>query len=213
MDVLSLVCPVCKGSLQPHPHGYACPRDELTFRRTLVILDFGVPLARGKPEPVDTRVTRLLAEYDGHTFAELLDYHAALFSSGIPANLVRWYILHACSSAARAEYALAEIRRSTPLSIGSRFLELGCGTGGFLVAAARQFKGVIGLDIEVARLILARKQLEEAGEEATLICADAQYLPFPENLFHLVVAIDLLEHVAGQKDLICEAHRVLAPSG
>ena len=213
MDVLSFVCPVCKAPLQPHRDGYACSRDELTFRRTLGILDFRVPVAGTQPEPVDARVMRLLAKYDGHTFAELLDDYSALFSSRSPAKLVQWYIIHACSSAARSEYALAEIRRSTQLSIGSLFLELGCGTGGFLVAAARQFERVIGLDIELARLILARKQLEEAGQEATLICADAQYLPFPENLFHLVVAIDLLEHVAGQKDLICEAHRVLAPSG
>lgn len=211
MDALPFACPICKAPLQPHPYGYACPRDELTFRPTLGILDFRVSPGARMPEAVDARATRLLAQYDGHTFTELLDYYSAMLDK--PPDLVRRFIIHACGGAARAEYSLAEIRRSTGSAIGSLFLEVGCGTGGFLVAAARQCKRVIGLDIELARLILAKKQLEEAGEKATLICADGQHLPFPDTLFHLVVASDVLEHVPGQEELICEAHRVLAPGG
>jgi len=132
---------------------------------------------------VDALTTRLLALYDGHTFAELLDYYFAFSLSDNPPDLAQRFIVHACSSAARSEYSLAEIRRSTQSSIGRLFLELGCGTGGFLVAAARQFKRVIWLNIELARLILAKKRLEEAGEEATLIAPMDGISHFPTICF------------------------------
>ncbi len=65
----------------------------------------------------------------------------------------------------------------------------GAGSGGDL------FQDRTGVDIALRWLVIARKRLEEAGvSAATLVCADAEALPFPESSFTHVLAADLLEN-------------------
>jgi ubiquinone/menaquinone biosynthesis C-methylase UbiE len=92
-------------------------------------------------------------------------------------------------------------------------LEIGCGTGGFLVAAKDNFKHVIGIDIALRWLVLARKRLNELGLEVPLICAFAEYLPFEVGSFDLIVAEDVLEHVRDQEATLRESRRVLNRKG
>ncbi len=48
---------------------------------------------------------------------------------------------------------------------------------------------------------------------ARLACACAERLPFKRDTFDLVVAFDVLEHVADRERMVSEAHRVTAPDG
>jgi 2-polyprenyl-3-methyl-5-hydroxy-6-metoxy-1,4-benzoquinol methylase len=57
------------------------------------------------------------------------------------------------------------------------------------------FETVVGLDISVPRLIVAKKQLEETGRQAVLIAANAEFLRFPDGSFHLIVGSDVIEHL------------------
>lgn len=113
----------------------------------------------------------------------------------------------------RSQHCLAEMAACTKSSVGGTVLEIGCGPGAFLVAAARVFGCVVGLGITMPRLVLAKKQLEEAGLGAILICAAAEALPFPNDRFNLVVGSDVIEHVHEQDRVLHESHRVLAPDG
>ena len=82
------------------------------------------------------------------------------------------------SAVVRAQSSLSELEQITALPRQGEFLEIGCGTGGFLVAAAQVFRSVVGLDISMPRSILAKKQLEETGREALVICASAEFPAF-----------------------------------
>jgi ubiquinone/menaquinone biosynthesis C-methylase UbiE len=92
-------------------------------------------------------------------------------------------------------------------------LEIGCGTGGFLVAAKSRFKHVVGTDIAFRWLVIARKRLEELGLEVPLVCCCSEYLPFRDDSFDLTVAEDVLEHVREQEATLRETHRVLNSEG
>jgi SAM-dependent methyltransferase len=71
----------------------------------------------------------------------------------------------------------------------------------------------VGIDIAFRWLIIARKRLEEAGMPAQLVCCCAEFLPFRETAFDLVLAENLFEHTAEPRQCIEEAHRVLKPDG
>ncbi|MDE3090709.1 MAG: class I SAM-dependent methyltransferase, partial [Chloroflexota bacterium] len=195
------------------PEAYYCVRDQRAFSVTLGIPDFRVfPDGASKSDPREERVVRLAEEYPRRTFAELVEFYYRI-SPEIRPDLAESQIRHLLSGPVRAEIALRDIQRQSQISPQDSFLEIGCGSGGFLVAASRAFDQVIGLDIALWWLLLAKKRLEEEGRPATLICAFAECLPFPNDSFQLVVGSDVIEHTPKQVELMREAHRVLASDG
>lgn len=93
----------------------------------------------------------------------------------------------------------------------ARWLDLGCAYG-FLVEEARRagFRAV-GLDASGFALSQAR---EHAGEAAgRVLQGHAESLPFADDVFDVVSAFDLLEHVPRPERLLAEAARVLRPGG
>jgi len=210
---IQFVCPICKGALQEQPNAYFCPRDNWSYPVNLGIADFRVfDGSGGSYQEEDYKTRRISAEYSQRTFVELIELYYDI-SPEVPAKLAKRYLFHTSSGVARAQSALADIRRQSWSRGGETFLEIGCGNGGFLVAAAKEYRQVIGLDIDMCWLVLAKKQLEEAGQDAALICACAEHLPFPESSFDLVVGRDVIEHVAEPTEVMREAYRVLASGG
>jgi SAM-dependent methyltransferase len=92
-------------------------------------------------------------------------------------------------------------------------LDLGCGTGPLLVAAASRYPRLVGVDIAFRWLVIARHRLREAGVEAPLICACAEALPFRDAAFDRVAGESVLETVQDQPRTLAEAYRVLRPGG
>jgi ubiquinone/menaquinone biosynthesis C-methylase UbiE len=107
------------------------------------------------------------------------------------------------------------IRDGTELEPGTRLLEVGCGVGAVLAVLGQEFPGVrlAGVDIEPRQLDFARRHLEQAGVEATLVRADALALPFGDHSFDHVWIMWFLEHVADPPKVLREARRVLVPGG
>jgi 2-polyprenyl-3-methyl-5-hydroxy-6-metoxy-1,4-benzoquinol methylase len=107
------------------------------------------------------------------------------------------------------------IRGGTQLEPGTRLLEVGCGVGAVLAVLGQEFPGVslTGVDIEPKQLDYARRHLERAGVEATLLRADARELPFEDESFDHVWMMWFLEHVADPPTVLREARRVLVPGG
>jgi SAM-dependent methyltransferase len=86
-----------------------------------------------------------------------------------------------------------------------RILDLGCGEGALRAALpARSRPGMVGLDA-------SRTMLD--AHSPPVVQADATALPFPAEVFDAVVAVNVLDHLAGPAAAIGEAHRVLAPGG
>jgi len=213
MQVIEFICPLCQGPLRRESEAYVCARDQRSYPVTLGIPDLRVytdQLVQSVTE--QALIARLLAEYPNRSFAELVELDRSL-SPAVPSSLRARRRVHIEGGVVRAKSSLAEMQRLGALSARGQFLEIGCGTGEFLVAAADVFQTVVGLDISLPRLILAKKQLEETGRQAIVISASAESLPFSHESFHLVVGSDVIEHVENPVQVMREAYRVLVSGG
>jgi SAM-dependent methyltransferase len=213
MSIIAYVCPLCKEPLEEQQDAYRCSRHRRVFRVTLGIPDFRVfPDPYISFEDEDRKTARIVAEYPIRTFAELLEFYYSI-TPEVPRDLALKYMRNVFSGVDRGRAALAAVQAETGPAKGDAVLEIGCGTGGFLVAAAGAYPQVFGVDIALRWLIIARKRLEEAGQPATLVCACAEQLPFPDGAFGLITGSNVVEHSAGQLELLREAWRTLAPEG
>lgn len=128
-----------------------------------------------------------------------------------PPDLKERFIRHVVTDEQRTTHLLREV--SLEWNRQEHILEIGCGTGAFLKAAATTYEA-IGCDIAMRWLIVARKRLVEGGMPAKLICCCADYLPFRNGSFQTVVAISLLEHLPKEQSAtVKECARVLRESG
>lgn len=90
-----------------------------------------------------------------------------------------------------------------------RVLDIGCG-GGFLTKGfADRGDEVVGLDCSESSLKIAAL----ADKKSSYIKGDAYQLPFAEESFDVVCAMDLLEHVEDPAQVIGEGSRVLKKGG
>jgi len=109
----------------------------------------------------------------------------------------------------RIPWILSEIEawHSNPCKV----LDIGCGAGFLSNALAKKGHVVHGIDLSEESLEVA-KEWDESGSVAYQY-GDAMNLPFDDNSFEVVCAMDVLEHVQEPKKLIGEAARVLKKEG
>lgn len=87
-----------------------------------------------------------------------------------------------------------------------RILDVGCGTGLMLGKLKAMGLNPVGADLHTLSMQYCRKRMIEK-----LVRADVTNLPFPDNSFDVILALDLIEHVEDDKGLLREFHRVAAP--
>jgi ubiquinone/menaquinone biosynthesis C-methylase UbiE len=213
---IEYTCPICKGALAADAVGYHCASCDRSYPFVLGIADFRVSPLPGMNAEEDLEMATLLREY-----ATKMDFNGLLrlnwdLSPPVSAEREEVFAARAMILPQKGEEILQEVSAARlpgrPPRLGSA-LEIGCGTGGFLVAAKRQFEHVIGTDVGYRRLVLAEKRLQEAGLNVPLLCAAAEHLPFADGQFDLVVAEDVIEHVQDQQKTVHECARVLTPTG
>jgi demethylmenaquinone methyltransferase/2-methoxy-6-polyprenyl-1,4-benzoquinol methylase len=95
------------------------------------------------------------------------------------------------------------------LTSGDRVLDLACGTGDIVFAAAREARYAVGLDVTLRMLQLASKKDRSAG----LVCGDMLALPFADSRFDVVTVGYGLRNVPDLPAAVREIHRVLASGG
>jgi SAM-dependent methyltransferase len=84
-------------------------------------------------------------------------------------------------------------------------LDAGCGTG-LNLNYLKHYGNVIGLDLSKEALNFCKIR-----EAENLIQADAEKVPFKEDTFDLIIALDLLEHL-DDRGVLKEFYRVLNPN-
>ncbi len=90
-------------------------------------------------------------------------------------------------------------------------LDVGCGAGLLTNALAPLGFKISGIDLSEESLKVARAK--DPTQKVSYIHASAYELPFPDNSFDVVSAMDILEHVEEPEKLIQEASRVLKKGG
>lgn len=204
-----LCCPLCKGTLDERREAYYCVACDCTYPIVMGIPDFRVfPDPYIDPEDDYRKAEYILDEAGQGSFEDLVRFYWSITPEVSPERAERFM---------RRVFVLAEAwKERMPLlreehadgEMPQHVLELGCGTGGFLTAASKHVDRVVGIDIAFRWLVVARKQLQDAGTDVPLICACAEYLPFQDDQFDFLVAESTLEHLKDQERALREGRRV-----
>jgi ubiquinone/menaquinone biosynthesis C-methylase UbiE len=141
----------------------------------------------------------------------LLDEHWRLV--GKRPELAARFTARELAAGAQTEAIVEAIEAAADRAVGpgDRVLEVGCGTAALSAALAARGAEVVASDVSLRWLVLARKRLAESDVE--LVACAAEKLPFEAESFDLVVATDVVEHVADPERFVGESARVLRPGG
>ncbi|GAB4572361.1 MAG: hypothetical protein Kow0077_11550 [Anaerolineae bacterium] len=105
------------------------------------------------------------------------------------------------------ERRLAMIDRHAPLT-GKTVLEVGCGLGMYTAEYRKRFGAQVeAFDVELARVRQAQQMTPHA------IIAAGEAMPYPANVFDVVINNEVIEHVADDRATAAEMVRVCKPGG
>jgi ubiquinone/menaquinone biosynthesis C-methylase UbiE len=112
-------------------------------------------------------------------------------------------------------YVGSRARRMLPRARYDRVLEIGCGTGFFVLNLWRAgyTASPEGCDISPGMLAVCAESARRIGCDIRLRTADVECLPYPDESFDLVVGHAVLHHLPEPAAAIRHAHRVLRPGG
>lgn len=108
--------------------------------------------------------------------------------------------------AAPAREAIAGL---TGIGPGMRVLDVGCGSGELCALAAARGAEVAGLDAAEGMIEIARRRVPEAD----LRVGAMEELPWEDDRFDVVTAVNALQFAADFVDALAEAARVVRPGG
>jgi 2-polyprenyl-6-hydroxyphenyl methylase/3-demethylubiquinone-9 3-methyltransferase len=94
-----------------------------------------------------------------------------------------------------------------------RVADIGCGAGTQSIFWARAGHDVVGLDINVDLVELAKVRSREAGVRASFLTGTADALPWSAGEFDVCIVPELLEHVENWEQCLDEVCRVVKPGG
>ena len=92
------------------------------------------------------------------------------------------------------------------------FVDLGCGPGLLLAAAADAGVSGAGIDASLEWLVVARRMIEAHGGRATLCAALCEAVPLPDGTVPAIASLDVIEHCADQRRHLREIDRIAAPA-
>ncbi len=207
----SLRCPRCRRTLVPIWEGeLQCTRPSRPHKYPIVA---GIPDLRAT---LDADITVARERADARVLAEMLA-RAAQDGDGLSEDvslLARGESSDAERNGRGAADVLNDWQELDRDAFDARMvLDVGCGSGTLLEAAAGRWPVCVGVDGSLRRLVLARHRLKQAGVRARLVCANLDALPFADNLFDRVIAEWVLELSPRKERALREWNRVLSAPG
>ena len=210
MNSVNFVCPACGSPVVRSEDTYRCDACGSTYP-----IFFGIPDFRLRPDPYlsleeeRAKATKLALFGRTATFTALVDHYYRI-TDDVPSSLLPVFTGYVLGASERTKPALEQLGHDC---VQGNLLDLGCGSGGGLLAAADIYASCTGVDIALRWLVIAKKRLTEAGMDAHLVCANAEALPFPPAAFTHVLANDLIDNVDAPDAVLKEAALALAPGG
>jgi SAM-dependent methyltransferase len=203
----ALVCPACRGRLRATRDALGCAPCGRLYPVVAGLVD--LRLASDRYLGLDAERTKALRLHALESATDLAGLATAYYdmTDDVIDHRRERFLRHIAGALARGE-AIVDRMPET-----GRVLEVGCGTGGLLVAAARVGRSIVGVDIAARWLVVARRRLTDHGLVVPLTVAEAERLPWPDGTFDTVVADSLLEHLDDPVRALREWVRVLRPGG
>ena len=115
-----------------------------------------------------------------------------------------------------AERLTRQVCDAAQINQGDRILDVGCGFGGAIASLNERFAPLtlVGLNLDNRQLARAREQVKpNPGNHIEFVEGNACQLPFPDNSFDVVLAIECIFHFPSRQCFFQEAQRVLRPGG
>lgn len=170
-------CPVCRGTLtyDPEPHCTTCGFEGRFEDDIACLLDEG-KLTDGHDAEVQAQTAAVDDYYENES--KLTCHWDRISGEEVP-KLLGW-----------------------PRGVA---LDLGCGTGTAGAGLRKAGMSVVGADLSLPCLQVARRRLDE------VVKVDAAHLPFADESFDAIVSRGCLHHLADAPAALAEARRVMKP--
>lgn len=128
----------------------------------------------------------------------------------------KWYFEMQTLNAEK--YVIPFIEETQIIEPGSHVLEVGCGEGGVLLAFIKKGCQGVGVDLDQARVDLAKINLEKEIRDgkAEFYSEDIYHPDFEEKFsekFDLIVLKDVIEHIPNQDNIMLQFKKYLKPNG
>ena len=115
-----------------------------------------------------------------------------------------------------AEQLTREVYGAANIADGQSVLDVGCGFGGTIASLNEQFSSIklTGLNIDQRQLDRAKeKVIAKDKNEIEFVQGNACDLPFADQSFDVVLAVECIFHFPDRQQFFQEAYRVLKPGG
>ena len=214
--MISYACPVCRAEVQMQGEMCECLKCGRSFAVTVGIPSLGDAEIAPAGEEREL-IARLIALYPTATIEEMSAARLAIGATNEERRAFYSQYHRTLRERGPAFYRMFQTRvqqQSWPAADRRAAMDIGCGIGGGLLALAQEYEQVVGLDISLSSLLIARKVVEEAGlTNVQLVHASAHQLPLADGVFDFTMAINVLEHVFTPTQMLGEVQRTLRPRG
>ncbi|MGQ0468190.1 MAG: class I SAM-dependent methyltransferase [Sporichthyaceae bacterium] len=179
--------------------------------RVELLRDFGIKHLRPVQAPPEEVVKRPVLDWVGrHT--KLRDAHAISHHYDVSNRFYEWVLgpsmSYTCAAFPKPDSSLEEaqwnkhdlIARKLGLTEGMRLLDVGCGWGGMVRHAAKEY-GVkaIGVTLSAEQAAWAQQAIRDQGLEKLAEVRHVDYRDLPENDFDAISSIGLTEHIGAKQ--------------
>ncbi|MFM7315696.1 MAG: class I SAM-dependent methyltransferase [bacterium] len=210
-EPLSLICPNCSSKL-PWPGRsqsvVICPCGK-SYQSLLGIVDLRTGEDPYCGNSDDNRIAADLAcQFHESSFQPMLAYYFHSHCPELDARAISRQSSHILDKKAEIQMNQASLGRAADLGTGTAGAILELANAGFIPVE------IIGVDVAMRWLVLARKRLDEAAlPQVRLVCANAEALPLEKSQFTIIYGGDMIEHVADPAAVLSETARLLTPGG
>ena len=93
-------------------------------------------------------------------------------------------------------------------------IDVGCGAGHYVKEMINLGFDTVGSDISKSMIDLTNSNLRiDKDHSPNLLCADCEFIPFPDNYFNLVICIGVLSYVNDEIKILQELKRIVKDGG
>ena len=205
-------CPVCRGSLGQIHEGLNCEACHTTYPVVHGIPDLRVAMDSWIDLNEDRTRALEAADRVCREGLEATIRHIFCSSRGMSESQADYRTRQILAGVEKCQSQCSDWLKSAVESDGV-ILEIGCGPGQMLAAAATRGCEVAGVDVSMEWLVIARHLVERYGGRPYLAAGFAEQLPLADDSVEAIISLDVIEHVGDQKAYAKELGRVLNSGG